>query len=486
MHGVLRLKVSSLRGSLQSMLKKIYYNVFSIKSFYSFILATIGYYLLYIFGAIDTSHFYKVPNLHKFAVLVLLFFLFEVIIKKDMVYMFFLYLMSAPIQHFFTSNKFLFFNLYNLLTINYNLVFICIFLCKVILLNNLRLKICNHRIIFAFYGCLIMSVISIFDVKNAFLAFNGVIYGLLIPFVLFIIVLYIIKDKENLFLCYDAFIISTLFFNILTFILEFSDLIIPGFRHDRIVGIFVNPGHYGVLQLCAGSISLFLLTKRLNIIYFITFVSSITAILLSGNRSIFISFIIFYILYIHQMGLKRKIAFYYISVAILVFFVIDFTSSKLFLGSITIFRLYEKGFDTPRYNIWMNTINYIIDNKLFFKGVGLGNFVYSLFPYVHSSSAHNSLLHLAATIGVFGSFLYHYIIIYSINLKNIIFKINKTRTIPQIILFSILVSMVIGGFQPLMYSQEGIINYGIDPLTMNTHLMNTYLWLFIAFSNYTD
>ena len=130
------------------MLKKIYYNVFSIKSFYSFILATISYYLLYIFGAIDTSHFYKVPNYYKFTVLVLLFFLFEVIIKKDMVYMFFLYLMSVPIQHFFAASNFLFFNLYNLLIINYNLVFICIFLYKVILLNNLRLKICNHRIYF--------------------------------------------------------------------------------------------------------------------------------------------------------------------------------------------------------------------------------------------------------------------------------------------------------------------------------------------------
>ena len=468
------------------MLKKIYYNVFSIKSFYSFILATISYYLLYIFGAIDTSHFYKVPNLYKFAVLVLLFFLFEVIIKKDMVYMFFLYLMSVPIQHFFTANEFLFFNLYNLLTINYNLVFICIFLSKVILLNNLRLKLCNHRIIFAFFGCLIMSVISIFDAKNAFLAFNGVIYGLLIPFVLFIIVLYIIKDKKNLFLCYDAFIITALFFNILTFILEFTDLIIPGFGHAMIEGIFINPGHYGMLQLCAGSISLFLLTKRLNIIYLISFASSITAILLLGERSIFISFIIFCILYIHQMGLKRKIAFYYISVIILVFFIIDFTSSKLFLGNITIFRLYEEGFDTPRYNIWMNTINYIIDNKLFFKGVGMGNFVYSLFPYVHEASAHNSLLHLAATIGVFGSFLYHYIIIYSINLKNIIFKINKIRIIPQIILFSILVSMLTGGFQPLMYDQANLILYGIDPLSMNTHLMNTYLWIFVAFSNYAD
>lgn len=185
------------------------------------------------------------------------------------------------------------------------------------------------------------------------------------------------------------------------------------------------------------------------------------------------------------MGLKRKIAFYYISVIILVFFIIDFTSSKLFLGNITMFRLYEEGFDTERYNIWMNTINYIIDNKLFFKGVGKGNFVYSTFPYVHASSAHNSLLHLAATIGVFGSFLYHYIIIYSINLKNIIFKINKTRIIPQIILFSILVSFLTGGFQPLIYSQGDIL-YGIDPLSMNTHLMNTYLWLFIAFSNYTD
>ena len=468
------------------MLKKIYYNVFSIKSFYSFILATISYYFLYIFGAIDTSHFYKVPNLYKFVVLVLLFFLFEVIIKKDMVYMFFLYLMSVPIIHFFTENDFLFFNLYNLLTINYNLVFICIFLCKVILLNNLRLKICNHRIIFAFYGCLIMSVISIFGANNAFLAFNGVIYGLLLPFVLFIIVLYIIKEKKNLFLCYDAFIISTLFFNISTFILEFTDLITKGFGHERMVGIFINPGHYGLLQLCAASISLFLLTKRLNTIYLISFASSIAAILLSGNRSIFISFIIFCILFIHQMGLRKKITFYYISVIILVFFIIDFTSSKLFLGNITMFRLYEIGFNTPRYNIWMNTLNYIIDNKLFFKGVGMGNFVYSLFPYVHEASAHNSLLHLAATIGVFGSFLYHYIIIYSINLKNIIFKINKTRIIPQIILFSILVSLLSGGFQPLLYTHGDLILYGIDPLSMNTHLMNTYLWIFVAFSNYAD
>jgi hypothetical protein len=116
----------------------------------------------------------------------------------------------------------------------------------------------------------------------------------------------------------------------------------------------------------------------------------------------------------------------------------------------------------------------------------MGNFVYSLFPYVHEASAHNSLLHLAATIGVFGSFLYHYIIIYSINLKNIIFKINKIRIIPQIILFSILVSMLTGGFQPLMYGQANLILYGIDPLSMNTHLINTYLWIFVAFSNYAD
>ena len=401
--------------------------------------------------------------------------------------MFFLYLMSVPIQIFFAASNFLFFNLYNLLIINYNLVFICIFLYKVILLNNLRLKLCNYRIIFAFFGCLIMSVISIFDAKNAFIAFNGVIYGLLIPFVFFTIVLVIIKDKKNLFLCYDAFIITALFFNILTLILEFTDLIFPRFGNVQIVGIFENAGFYGVLQLCVGSISLFLLTERLNIIYLISFVSSIAGILLSGERSIFMSFIIFCVLYIYQMGLKRKIAFYYISVIILVFFIIDFTSSKLFLGNITLFRLYEEGFDnTPRYKIWMGTINYIIDNKLFFKGVGMGNFVYSLFPYVHEASAHNSLLHLAATIGVFGSFLYHYIIIYSINLKNIIFKINKIRIIPQIILFSILVSMLTGGFQPLMYDQANLILYGIDPLSMNTHLMNTYLWIFVAFSNYAD
>ena len=469
------------------MLKKIYYNVFSIKSFYSFVLATFSFYLLYSFGSIDTSHFYKVPNLYKFVVLVLLFFLFEIIIKKDMVYIFFLYLISVPIQHFFTSFEFLFVNVYKLLTINYNLVFICIFLCKVILLNNFRLKICSYRIILAFFGCLIMSIISIFDAKNAFLAFNGVIYGLLIPFSLLHIILYIIKDKKNLFLCYDAFIIASLFYNILTFILEFTNLIIAGFGNVRIVGIFVNPGHYGVLQLCTASISLFLLTTRLNKIYLISFVSSIIGILLAGNRSIIISFIIFFILYIHQMDLKRKIVFYYISFIILLFFIIDFISLKLSLDNVTIIRLYKEGLvDTERYTIWKNTMNYIIDKKLFFKGVGIGNFIYNLFPYALESSAHNSFLHLAATIGVFGSFLYHYIIIYSINLKNIIFKINKTKIIPQIILFSILVSMLTAGFQPLMYGQMNLILFNIDPLTMNTHLINTYLWVFVAFSNYND
>ncbi|MBA7552145.1 hypothetical protein ES705_44699 [subsurface metagenome] len=56
-------------------------------------MATISYYLLYIFGAIDISRFYKVPNFYKFTVLILLFFLFDVVLNEGV------------IEHYSLSNK---------------------------------------------------------------------------------------------------------------------------------------------------------------------------------------------------------------------------------------------------------------------------------------------------------------------------------------------------------------------------------------------
>lgn len=465
----------------KNMLKIIYNSIYSIKTIVNILLALLIFIILKVFGIIELERTFTL--LYEIGIIFIIWTLFECLLKKDYFYIMFLYLMALPLQNWLILTDNVFDIIIYPFLINYSFVFLFVFLVKIIF-NQRKIKKVKFQILFSFWCIMLFSIISIINSKNVFIAINGITYGLIIPFMVFLIIINILRDKKDIILICETIVLSLLFYNILSFVLENTELLFVGFRGKGVEGIFGNPNFYTHPLVVSSLLSMYLIYyyKKTQVIsktlYFSTFCLSFFLLLMTGSRGGIIIFFVASWLFFYQIfRLNQKFLLLSIFVTVLIWitFYIDIFKFLQKYELFTISRILSKGLETGRINIWLRSYDFILAKELFFSGIGMGVLMYE---EIGSASPHNSFLYLSATIGVMGSILYHYILISSINIKSLLTQ-NINKNIPGIITLSSFIYMNVVGYRILLYRYSNLYSSGF---ALNTNIYVIYLWIFVGVS----
>jgi len=469
------------------MLKKIYHSIYSFKTIVNVLIALLIFIILKAFGIIELKGSFTL--LYKIGYIFIIWTLFECLLKKDYFYIMFLYLMALPLENWLIqSDNAIDIIIYPFL-INYSFVFLFVFLVKIIF-NQRKIKKVKFQVLFSFWCIVLFSIISIINSKNIFIAINGITYGLIIPFMVFLIIINILKDKKDIILICEAIVLSLLFYNIFSFVLEDTELLLVGFGSERARGIFGNPGFYTPLLMVSSLLSMYLIyyykaTQGIyKTLYFSTFCLSIFLLLMTGSRGgIICFFVVLYLFFYQIFRLNKKYLLLTIFIAVLISITFYIDISKFLQASklVAMSRFLNKGLETARLNIWLLSYDFILDKELFFSGIGMGVLMHQEIGW---TTPHNSFLYLSATIGVMGSILYHYILISSINIKNLLIQ-NINKNISSIIVLSIFIWMNIAGYRILLYRYSATYPYLTD-FSLNVHIGVIYLWIFVGVSYFVS
>lgn len=442
---------------------------------------SITFFLLFIIlGAIELKGSLLLIILYGFSHLFLLWTIFEITLKKIYQYSLFLLFMGIPLQNWLVRTE----NAWNFtlhpIVINYISVVMLILIISFLHSHKKNIRI-NYKTSLIFSAVLTIAIISLLNSKNVYITTNGILYGLIVPFLVYFLTINLVRKKRDMIVLYQGIVISLFIYNIVNYILEGTLL----GHSNRLSGIFGNPNFYAPILLVSAFLSLFLLyyfkvnQKKISIIYLMSFILSLYLLLSVGSRTVFVTFLIGLILFYFQLpNTNKKIT---VPLILSIAFIIGFMYFDL--GSIvqdssfsTIKRLlltYETGLSNARSEIWSDSLNYIIENNLMITGVGFGVL---LFDEIGWTTSHNSFLYLSMTIGIIGSILYHYIIIKNINISRL-FKRNLDMNISGIIIVILFIQMSITGYRILLYSTSEI-----QP-NMSVHLDVIYLWLLIGISS---
>jgi hypothetical protein len=467
------------------MLKKIYHSIYSIKTIVNVLIALLIYIILKVFEIFELKGSFTL--LYEIGYIFIIWTLFECLLKKDYFYIMFLYLMALPLQNWLIQTDNAIDIMISPFLINYSFVFLFVFLIKIIF-NQRKIKKVKFQVLFSFWCIMLFSIISIINSKNVFIAINGITYGLIIPFMVFLIIINILKDKKDIILICEAIVLSLLFYNIFNFVLESTELLVVGFGSGRVRGIFGNPVFYAPLLVVSSLLSMYLIYyyKTTQVIsktlYFSTFCLSIFLLLITGSRGgIVVFFVALWLFFYQILKLNQKFLLLSIFITVLIWITFYIDVFKFLQASelITISRFLNQGLETERLNIWLLSYDFILAKELFFSGIGMGVL---MLEEIGWTTPHNSFLYLSATIGVMGSILYHYILISSINIKSLLTR-NINKNIPGIIVLSIFIYMNIVGYRILLYRYTG--QY-LSNFSLNVHIDVICLWIFVGVSYFVS
>lgn len=449
-------------------------------------LSIISFIVLILLGSIELKG--SVIYLYGLAHIFLLWTLFEIILKKSYFYGLFLFFMGVPLQNWLIgTGKSVDFSLYGFL-INYSFLFVFVLFIKILNSNKKTIRKSSYKISLSFFLVLLAATISMLYTKNIYISVNGIIYGLVIPFLVYFIIISIVRRKNDIITIYEGIVLSILIYNIANYILENTIMAVSAIGEGRFAGIFGNPNFYAPILSISCLLSLYLLHHfhktegKYRKIYLISFSFSFYLMLLAGTRSGFISLLLGILLFLMQLpNTPKKLIIALFSIISFSLFFLYFDLVSMFQNSsFVLFRrlslLYLDEYNNPRIKIWNDALSYIKDNLLVFRGVGFG---VPMYEEIGRSTPHNSFLHLSMTIGVIGSVLYHYIIVKSISFGRLIKK-NLSLNISGIIILVLLVQMNVAGYRILLYP---VTEY--NP-SMNFLLDVIYLWVFIGISNVSN
>ena len=210
------------------------------------------------------------------------------------------------------------------------------------------------------------------------------------------------------------------------------------------------------------------LKKEGGLFLFIFIIAAIFAIILTGTRGIWASFIFptaILVFWMFKKQLSRK-TLKFLFIPFIIFLILLPISAPIFtskqfkintskeVSSKAFSERFKSMVDTEetsnkgRIYIWKESVKSIIKNP--FLGVGLGNFPVVLKENVSAiksgASAHNIYLHIASELGLLG-FLVFMLILYEIFKKTwLIFKENKNETVRYFALMSFLFILWISGY----------------------------------------
>jgi hypothetical protein len=402
----------------------------------------------------------------------------ETIFKNDFIYLFTLYILIIPAQFFVVSSGIFSINI-SVFKFSFSFIFLNLILFKYLIKHKKKIKI-KIDVINLIFLMTIFSLISLFNAHHFHIAVNGIIYTLLVPLLLNIVLINIIKDKNDLFFLIKSINFTLFVYNFITFSLSISNSIFSVFSSNRIYGLYMNPVYFGFAQIISAAASLFLIFKYSNIFYKITFILSLIGVFYSGSRGAIISVLVvcLILLNLYIKSFDMKFIIFNISIILLAIILligpnyIDFTNIQ------GISRFLEKGVESARYTIWKDSINYIMNNNLFVWGIGLGNFLYTTYDEIGWSSAHNSFLQMSTTIGFIGALFFHMFILFKINIINILLKKDIYSNFTGVVILGIFIYMNVVGFVPVFFARYDPLNFR----TMDINFVSFFLWFFIALS----
>ena len=462
---------------LPVMFKRLYYSIFTKQTIINVFISIFIYTVIMYF---DLANIKKLNTFQEFYMLSLMFFIWsfiELLTKKDNYYILFLYLIGFPVQQWFVAKDVLIWVHLNIFLLNYNLLFVGVFFIKIVKEKGWVIRKIDGKFIISIFCCIILSIISIHNATFIYLAVNGVLYGLLVPFVFFLIVVNMLRTEYDVKIMYEVIFINLLFHVVFTFLLEGTDLIFIGFLEERYTGIFGSSLHLAPLVIIFCLISLYNNFYSNRIIYIVAYVIGVYLLLFVGSRGALMCFSIAMILWIFSIPKYNKTLMKFllvITVSIIVLFNIDIQSILESYKFITLSRAYYKGLDSARYMIWKSTIEYIKNNNLIFMGVGIGNYYYNEIV-AWSTSAHSAFLNISSTIGVMGAVLYHYILVSQIRFMSFFTKKNIFFVLPSIILIVLLIYIDIVGYETIYHLREAE-----KIKSVNTQIETIYLWLILG------
>lgn len=467
----------------------IYKSIVNIKTLISLFIALFFLYIFNIFGVINYSMIDH--EISRYFWMIILFALLwsyiELILKKNIRYLFFLYLMLIPLFDFIASKNTLSTLSVGYFIINYHLIFLIIFSIKLLILkDNYRFISSYSKEIFLFYIAAFFALLSVISSKSSFMALNGLIYIIVVPLMIIFISNYVSKTdkKYNDGLVYKMLIFSLIFYSSISVLYSLNTLIFSGFgnSNNRLLGLYsgnmLGLNFIIIMGLSLQFYNIHNKKKYLSIILF-----SLIGVLLTGSRGTLILSIllisIYYLLYVKFLSYKIFLKIITVLI-IIVFSGLIFNSYFELIGYN---RLLENGLSSGRFETWSNSIDYIFQNNLFLKGNGIGNYMLTAYGKISRlTSAHNSFLHLSIEIGVIGSIFYFIAI-----MKNLLMvKLNKDDMFLKILLLIIIMFGLGIGAEPLKYNRGVLLSNGYFVNSLDLNIRFVYLWMVIGFIHTND
>lgn len=416
---------------------------------------------------------YEVTNV-KFPYILASFFLiwviFEVIFKNNIEYILLIYFFSIPLQNWIGEKGFLILFINNI-SITFHLVFWIIFFLKSLKKEEYTIKHIDLKFYLGFFILLFASISSILNSRDVLIAANGVIYGIILPFLIFLTLLNFIDYGNDIEKIYRLLSIVLLFYNIFTFLVSFSTFFLPHISR-RVIGVFNNPNDVMFIQIIAIGISLFFIHYKREKIYFIHLLIAITIVLLTGTRSSVVLIILFSLVYGKRYFRDIKIFVLINLVSVIVIIILFFYWEHIINEFSLLNRFISKGFESGRFLAWEKTISFIKSEDLYLWGIGIAN--YNLFNISNLVHAHNSFLQLTTSIGLLSSIIFHFLIISQIKIINIFMKNNFFYNLPKIILITFIGFFSINAFTLTITKMD--VNY------IDISIRAIYLWIFMSIS----
>ncbi|UOE93862.1 O-antigen ligase family protein [Alkalihalobacillus sp. LMS39] len=428
----------------------------NLKSLVSFVIAMVFLTFFLLSGILKINApstilivFYSLGNLF------LLWTIFELFYQRNPFYLLFLFFMGLPLVNFMIVNNSTWGLPLKPFIINYTLIVTFVLLIRVLFNNKIKIRY-GLKVLLPFTILLLLSIISIVNSKNTFISINAIIFGLIIPLFVYIILVNFINRRKDVVLIYELLVIVLLFYNVLSFIFE---LISESGITNRMAGLFWNPNFYAPILLVGSFLSLYLVyhykvnTNKYNLVYIFSFIFCIYLLLSVGSRTVVGALLVGMLLFYLQLPRTNKKIIVPIGITILLFLIIWFIDIGAILQNSSfstiqrVFSIFEEGMDDERSFIWSDSWNYILDNKLYFIGIGYG---VMLFEEIGWTTPHNSFLYLSVTIGILGSIIYHLLIITNIGLRNLLKK-DITTNIAGIIVIVLLLQWNITGNRFALY-----------------------------------
>lgn len=461
----------------------IYKSFFKAKTILSFLIALVLFNIFNLLGAINYSLIQQ--EISRYFWMIMLFFILwsyiELIIKKDIRYIFFLYLMLIPIFSFIANKDTLIIFRIGYFILNYHMIFLILFAFKILIFKNnflINYSYLKEIIYFCFGACFVLF--SIFNAESQFMAINGLLYMVFFPLLIIYISNYVgeMDKKVNEHLVYKMMIFSLLFYSIISVLMSLGISGFSGFESSsgRVLG-FYSGNMLGLNQIIIIGLSLQFYNVFNERKYLFIILVSLLIALMTGSRGSLVLNIMLIILYyiLHLKFLDKKfIIRISVIILVLIFSIIVFNS---FFDLIGYNRLLESGFKSARFETWSNSIDYILEHNLFFKGIGVGNYMLSAYGEIsYLTSAHNAFLHIAIEIGVIGSLVYFFVVC-----KNMfVLKLNKSNLFLRLLLFIIFLFIMGVGAETLKYDRSALLLNGWNVSNLDLNIRFVYLWLIVG------